>query len=325
MSSITARFYTVTFFPPVAIILRTYVRDFERINVVVDVSGQLATFASLFCPVGKDIWSWTTLKFSSWFKSTHSSDWLCHPLRPQVQGKWSQEKDLMYSRTNSGWDFKVPISEFQWARKVVTHVLTSHPEEMRKSIYMGCISLNPINPAFAHLPDCYKLLDLKKKTCRTLVKWLKSPFICAALLLYMHEQKGRDESDDLSLERLLNNATCVLVGQKSHHTSLWGRRRRRNLDTIRTSVLRETQNYCPLKTVKLIIICMWKKDLRIYLYHLLYESSNPSERPCAGLRIGRHHFENVTRYYRIPKMPIWIKTWRLTCFASSDGSEKVLW
>lgn len=39
------------------------------------------------------------------------------------------------------------------------------------------------------------------------MKWLKSPFIGAA---YMREQKGRDESDDLSLVRSLNNATCVL-------------------------------------------------------------------------------------------------------------------
>lgn len=84
---------------------------------------------------------------------------------------------------------------------------------------MGCISLNPINPAFAHLPDCYELLDLKKKEkSRTLVKLLKSLVIGAALLLYMHEQKVRDESDDLSLVRLLNNATRVLVGQKSHQT-----------------------------------------------------------------------------------------------------------
>lgn len=42
----------------------------------------------------------------------------------------------------------------------------------------------------------------------------KSLVIGAALLLYMREQKGRDESDDLSLVRLLNNATRVLVGQK---------------------------------------------------------------------------------------------------------------
>lgn len=58
------------------------------------------------------------------------------------------------------------------------------------------------------------------------MKLLKSLVIGAALLLYMHEQKVRDESDDLSLARLLNNATRVLVGQKSHQTFSWGRRRR---------------------------------------------------------------------------------------------------
>lgn len=62
------------------------------------------------------------------------------------------------------------------------------------------------------------LTSKKKRRSRTLVKLSKSLVIGAALLLYMHEQKGRDESDDLSLVRLLNNATRVLVGQKSHQT-----------------------------------------------------------------------------------------------------------
>lgn len=73
------------------------------------------------------------------------------------------------------------------------------------------------------------------------MKLLKSLVVCIALLLYMHEQKGRDESDDLSLVRLLNNATRVLLGQKIASDPLLRRRRCRNLDTIPPNVLRETE------------------------------------------------------------------------------------
>lgn len=56
----------------------------------------------------------------------------------------------------------------------------------------------------------------------------------------MHEQKGRDESVDLSLVRSFNNATRVLVGQKSHQTFSWGEAPQKPWLNLAQSSVRDT-------------------------------------------------------------------------------------
>lgn len=76
----------------------------------------------------------------------------------------------------------------------------------------------------------------------------------------MHEQEGRGESDDLSLVRSLNNATRVLVGQKSHQTFSQGRGGGGTQTLTQFDPVLCERNYCRLKKKKkYIFLIIYKK------------------------------------------------------------------